>query len=50
MSLYEEPDKPGDAVIYLKKSVGGTDSDKKVKIERVDKEKRGKDKDEKEDE
>ena len=34
LSLYEEPDKPDDAVIYLKKSVGGTDSDK-VKIERL---------------
>ena len=34
VSLYEEPDKPGDAVNYLKKSVGGTDSDK-VKIKRL---------------
>ena len=34
LSLYDEPEKPDDAVIYLKKSVGGTDSDK-VKIERL---------------
>ena len=34
LSLYEEPEKPGDAVNYLKKSVGDTDSDK-VKIERL---------------
>merc|ERR1719192_971462 len=34
VSLYEEPDKPGDAVNYLKKSVGGTDNDK-VEIERL---------------
>ena len=34
VSLYEEPDKPGDAVNYLKKSVGGTDTDK-VEIDRL---------------
>ena len=34
LSLYEEPDKPDDGVIYLKKSVGGTYTDK-VKIERL---------------
>ena len=28
VSLYEEPEKPNDAVNYLKKSVGGTDNDK----------------------
>ena len=28
VSLYEEPEKPGDAVNYLKKTVGGTDNDK----------------------
>ena len=34
VSLYEEPDKPGDAVNYLKKSVGGTDNDK-AEIDRL---------------
>ena len=34
VSLYEEPDKPGDAVSYLKKSVGGTENDK-VEIEKL---------------
>ena len=28
VTLYEEPEKPGDAVNYLKKTVGGTDNDK----------------------
>ena len=34
VSLYEEPDKPGDAVSYLKKSVGGTENDK-AEIEKL---------------
>ena len=34
VSLYEEPDKPGDAVNYLKKTVGGTDNDR-AEIERL---------------
>ena len=34
VSLYEEPDKPGDAVTYLKKSVGGTENDK-AEIEKL---------------
>lgn len=40
VSLYEEPEKPNDAVNYLKKSVGGTDNDKeeitKLKTENDD--------------
>ena len=34
VSLYEEPDKPGDAVNYLKKTVGGTENDR-AEIERL---------------
>merc|ERR1712107_779414 len=34
VSLYEEPEKPNDAVNYLKKSVGGTDNDK-VEIDKL---------------
>ena len=34
VSLYEEPDKPGDAVSYLKKSVGGTENHK-AEIEKL---------------
>merc|ERR1712029_573334 len=34
VSLYEEPEKPNDAVNYLKKSVGGTDGDK-VEIDKL---------------
>merc|ERR1712126_563748 len=34
VSLYEEPEKPSDAVNYLKKSVGGTDNDK-VEIDKL---------------
>merc|ERR1712227_546702 len=30
VQLYEEPDKPGDAVNYLKNTVGGTPEDKKT--------------------
>merc|ERR1712130_495900 len=30
VQLYEEPDKPGDAVDYLKNTVGGTPEDKKT--------------------
>ena len=30
ISFYQEPDKPGDAVNYLKNTVGGTPEDKKT--------------------
>merc|ERR1712107_218279 len=40
VSLYEEPEKPGNAVNYLKKHVGGTDNDKaeidKLQVENSD--------------